>query len=90
MSKAQVPDHIEKRFREVEKERRALEDELQGHQEELRKVRAERADHPEATNHLARVNDVKSQIATLSFEHAELARMRATLLGGKNYTPPPG
>jgi hypothetical protein len=93
MAKTQIPDHIESRFREVEKERAALEGELEGHQKKLRKLGdtpQARAAHPEGGENLARVNDVKARISTISFEHAELARARALILGGKNYMPPPG
>lgn len=93
MAKAQVPDHIEKDYQAALKDRKALEDELQGHQEKLRKLgrtQEERAAHPEGVEHLARVNDVKNRLRDVAQEHVELARMRARILGGKNYAPPPG
>jgi hypothetical protein len=93
MSKASVPKHIEDDYTAILEERKALEDELTGHQNNLRKLgrtAEERADHPDTPEHLARVNDLKARIAAASFEHAELARTRARILGGKNHMPPPG
>lgn len=92
-TKAQVPDHIEKQFSEVVRERQALESELEGHQKKLRKLgrtQEERATHPEGQVHLTQVNEVKRRIGEVSFRHAELARARALILGGTNYMPLPG
>lgn len=88
-----LPDHIKKRRAEIHAERKVLEEELIGHQNNLRKLgrtAEDRADHPETPERLARVNDVKARIATLSFEHAEHERAITLFSGGKNYMPPPG
>lgn len=89
----QIPDHVKKRRSEVHAERKALEDELIGHQDHLRKLgrtAEERADHPDTPERLARVNDVKARIAKTSFEHTEIERAIAVFSGGTNYMPPPG
>jgi hypothetical protein len=89
-----VPKHVRDRLEATIAEKTALENELVGHQEKLRAFgplpREVRQAHPEASQHLARVDEVKARIAQVSFDHAELARAIALFSGGKNYQPPPG
>jgi predicted nuclease with TOPRIM domain len=84
-----VLEKLQKEHDEVVAKRAQLEEELQGHQDHLRKVsREEQPDEHRAR--LAPVNEKKRQISELSFEHMELARMLARLKGAKNYMPPAG
>jgi hypothetical protein len=95
MTKATVPDHIEKRLKAVVSERTQLEKELQKEQDKLRKLAgqpefsASMEQTPRATQ-VAKVNKLKADIGRVSLEHAELARTRTLILGGTNYTLPPG
>lgn len=85
--KAKTPN-FDAQLKEVVSERTKIENQLHKAQDKLRGTDRQQEAEKYAEL-LAPVNDLKQRLASITQQHAELARMVATMKGGTNHAPQP-